>query len=572
MKQNTILKFNAEYASEVMSVIPFGYINKTVCGCGLTTIALENEVSTIIAVPSVELIRNKVAQYPNERSDKGIFGVYGGVDVDDVNEYVDSVEVIKIMVTYDSLWKVEHLLSSCHFVIDESNKLLSSSSLKAHSKKDGKSIDVTSKVFELAKKYRDTVSFVSATPTPLEYMPDWISELEQINIEWANTTKATPTLMKRTYPYKALSNEIIAPLLKNGSVTLGTSVIEKVIVFINSVNTIAKIVKECKIDKKDVAIVAGQSVSNDVKIKGYNRLQDPTKLPKFTFVTSSGFEGIDLNDEKAISIVVSNTSKSYQMMDMLTDLKQAISRQRNKKNPHYKNFIYLYNQSLFEKPKEELIAELNHKQLTMNKRIGAWELIKGSDFEEGFMTNREFDVYTNYTEGNYVLNENLFKSDKYFILEIREQYQNGFDIRGAFDDSSVVEAPKTVKTIGYREMVEMVQDGKSIDEYSYKLDYYTIIQETLRIYNKVWLDLSYAKGMVANHNNDFGKLSLTVRKRFNINTRYLLKDVNVILNACYNELGLTRKAKSTDLHEFMTVKNVRNKTGRFIEVVSKVPS
>ena len=188
-----VLKFTKEYASQELNKIPAGYINKTVCGCGLTTIALENDVNTIIAVPSVELIRNKVAQYPNSRSNNIILGVYGGVDTLDIADYVMNTDVVKIMVTYDSLWKVRHLLDFSHLVIDESNKLLASSKLKASSKSTSKQVDVVSQVFEIAKAHKDTVSFISATPTPLEFMPDWVSTIDQITMEWAGMAKAKPT-------------------------------------------------------------------------------------------------------------------------------------------------------------------------------------------------------------------------------------------------------------------------------------------------------------------------------------------------------------------------------------------
>ena len=39
--------------------IPNGYVNKTVCGCGLTSVALENDLDTIIAVPTIYLAINK---------------------------------------------------------------------------------------------------------------------------------------------------------------------------------------------------------------------------------------------------------------------------------------------------------------------------------------------------------------------------------------------------------------------------------------------------------------------------------------------------------------------------------
>lgn len=47
---NTIIKnYFTEFASETeMTCIPAGYINKTVCGCGLTSLAIEKEANNVI--------------------------------------------------------------------------------------------------------------------------------------------------------------------------------------------------------------------------------------------------------------------------------------------------------------------------------------------------------------------------------------------------------------------------------------------------------------------------------------------------------------------------------------------
>lgn len=38
------MNFTAEYASQTtLTRIPYGWIDKTICGCGLTTVAIENE-------------------------------------------------------------------------------------------------------------------------------------------------------------------------------------------------------------------------------------------------------------------------------------------------------------------------------------------------------------------------------------------------------------------------------------------------------------------------------------------------------------------------------------------------
>ena len=67
------------------------------------------------------------------------------------------------MVTVDSLPKVKHLLDRCKLVIDESNELLKIS------RTDRK--EAVLKLFDIAYQYRDSVSFISATPTDLKYLP-----------------------------------------------------------------------------------------------------------------------------------------------------------------------------------------------------------------------------------------------------------------------------------------------------------------------------------------------------------------------------------------------------------------
>lgn len=292
-KYDKTIYFETEFAGqkEDFKEIPIGYIDKTICGCGLTSIALENNLSTIIAVPNIPLVVNKVSQYPNNRYDGEILGVYGSTTKDDINQYVERCRLInkpvKIMVCYDSLCKVEYLLDECRLIIDESDQILKNIGLKIKDK--SRDIDVYSYLLDKAEKHKDKVSFISATPIPIEYLPNWIGELEQIKLIFSNTIKVTPMMMKRQYPYKSLQEEIIRPLKNAGNVVIGDREIKKVIVFINSVENILKIVRECQLNPDDVAILCGDSSRNDYKIRGYKRIDRPDNLPRFTFITSSGF-------------------------------------------------------------------------------------------------------------------------------------------------------------------------------------------------------------------------------------------------------------------------------------------
>ena len=570
--------YTAEYAAEVMQELPKGcYIDKTICGCGMTTVALENGVNTIILVPTINLVTNKVAQYPNKRTNNVIFGVIGGVETEAIDEYVIDMKAkglpIKLMVCYDSLWKVERYLHKCHLVIDESNKLLASSQLKSSSKDDTYGIDVVTKVFSTAEKFKDTVTFLSATPTPVEYLPKWVGEMKQLKITWSNTLKVKPILMQRTYPFQAVTREVIKPMKQDGFVMLGTNKVKKAIIFMNSVSQIVKCIKGANLDREDVAIIASDNTRNSLKIKGYNRLQDPTNLPTFTFVTSSGFEGIDLVDEEAISVVVSNSSKDFQMIDMKTDLKQAISRQRSKSNTHYGKFIYIYNQTMFSNTAEELMLELDTKQNKIVQGIDIYEMVKGTEKEVGFMTDDDFKAYTNFIDGTFILNENLFNADKYFILEVMEQYKKGFDVRGRYEEAIEIAQPEILKDLSYAQFVAKVRKQLHLTNIftgvDHLIEYVEIVTHTIKLYNKMWSSIWYAKEMIEAYSDDYKQLILTVGSCFKKGGRYTNKEIKATLQRIYDEKGIERKAKAKDIYEFATVQPYKSGGIRGFEIINK---
>ena len=91
IKYDKTIYFETEFAGQKADFkeIPSGYIDKTICGCGLTSIALENHLNTIIAVPNIPLVVNKASQYPNQRYKGEILGVNGGISKEDIYQYVE---------------------------------------------------------------------------------------------------------------------------------------------------------------------------------------------------------------------------------------------------------------------------------------------------------------------------------------------------------------------------------------------------------------------------------------------------------------------------------------------------
>ena len=551
--------FETEFVGqdETFKEIPNGYIDKTVCGCGLTSVALENDLNTIVAVPNVALVINKVSQYPNIRYSGEIFGVYGGVNEKDINNYLKRTKIIKIMVTYDSLYKVDFLLDKCRLIIDESDQLLKHIKLKVN----GTNYNVYNYLLDKAREYKDTVSFISATPTPLKYLPQWISEIPYIKLYFSNVIKVKPILMKRAYPFRALKEEILRPLKNNEEITIGNRTFKKAIIFINSVENIIKIIKDCNLNRDDVAILCSDNTRNDIKIRGYNRIENPNKLPKYTFITSSGFQGIDLVDDNAINIVVSNTTKDHYMINLLTDLKQATSRQRNKKNPNYDTFIYIYNQSTFEKTENELLDIINdnRKQIESNCSL-LNELLERNDNKfastlKTFKDSELFNAYSLEENGKYIFNEMVFNSDKYFILETRKQFTKGFNVIGAFDDEPIIiKAPKISSPFSYETLLEKYKESINDDSIIFSEDEkatenYQIIDTYYKQNKSFTNNSSYAKKMLKATGNDWLKIYYEIRNRLKTE-RYLKKDLIKILSNIYEKYGISRKPKETDLLEF----------------------
>lgn len=582
-----IINYDAEYASQVMTNLPYGYIDKSIPGCGLTTVALEGNRNTIIAVPNNSLINNKVAQYPNDRCNFEILGVQEGVNQEDISDYLMRCESnnqpVKIMITYDSLLKVKDLLKdeSYDLVIDESHKLLKYAKVKVKDK-DLKRKDVLTTLLEIAYEVKERVSFISATPIPLEYMPEWIGkELDLIKMNWSNTIKAAPLRMQRDYPFQALKNEIIRSIIDSGYFKIKDTKYKKVIVFLNSVSEITKALDGLEYDKEDIAYIAGSSSQSSIKLKDLNKLETPDNLPKITFITSAGYDGIDLYDEEAISVVVSSTSKDFTMTDIATDLQQAISRQRIKTNEHYGKYIFIYNQTIFDKTEEELLKNINELKEDIESSIYLYNKNANSDDDKAkrgvsFLTkeSRDFSAYTIYNEelNEFRTNEQVFNSDKYFVLKVRKQYEEGFNIRAALGELGELVNETIISerlTKSYKDYAAYYNKNKNWNEEFTNKDWKEIVEISVRLFKKAKLNYTNAKEDIANYVNPSDGIKSQIVRKFNVGTSYNRAEVKSILQTIYDQNNIKRKAKHSDLNEFFEVKERKSNGERYCEILKR---
>jgi hypothetical protein len=74
-----------------MTEIPINCLfDKTITGCGGTELALTNSKDTIVAMPFVNLVENKVTQ---EHHRERVLGVFQGVTNYDIEEYIRKYKI-----------------------------------------------------------------------------------------------------------------------------------------------------------------------------------------------------------------------------------------------------------------------------------------------------------------------------------------------------------------------------------------------------------------------------------------------------------------------------------------------
>lgn len=153
----------ATYLADFMTELPVNCLfDKGRTGCGGTTIAIENELDTIIAMPYVNVIKNKQEQHEN------LLGIYQGVTEAEITDYLNTHQIKKIAVTYDRL---EFLIELLHeqglnpykdffLLVDEWHILFNSYAFRNEAVK---------RVLKQSRRF-ERVTYMTATPIEEEFI------------------------------------------------------------------------------------------------------------------------------------------------------------------------------------------------------------------------------------------------------------------------------------------------------------------------------------------------------------------------------------------------------------------
>lgn len=576
------------YCTEFMKEIPAGIIDKHETGCGLTSLALEDNFPTLVAVPTIEVIKNKVAQYPNQRRDSSVFGYYGGVKDKELMEYLKNVEVPKILVTYDSFDKVASQLKGLEkyrVVVDEFSDLLD-----AYSYRD----KAIRKLLNAVKQFNH-VSYISATPMKAEYYPEELKGLAEYKIDWGNYVTVKVERKKTNKPYhlavniiekyKAAGNKGV--LMPNGEYS------KAAYFFVNSVNSIASIIDSAGLKPSEVKVICSNSKPNQSKLDLFSigTALDPEK--PFNFITSSAFKGCDFYSESGVVYIISNVVNKTTLISIDTDIKQIAGRIRNKENPFNNTIYHIFNTN------NSLLSKEEFDNLIQNKIDHTKELLivyeNASEKGKAALTSDwVIDMEYGKRDTKYLFqdSDNSIKFNSYGVINDRRKwevssdiYRNGAQVRKAYLKAGFDVDSKTdwqcieggtflTKLISgsFKDLcLQFINDTK---EREYIGDRYPVIKEAYlklgeeRMKNLAYRQVKFVEELKFNHKDKQSYLKEEFSKLFTKGEDYLVSDVKRKVAEVYKEAGIDKIGKATDLSNYINTK-LRSKqvNGKIIKVI-----
>lgn len=580
-KEQIIIPEGTKYLSEIKGFeLPNGIFNKGVTGCGATTVAIVDNNPTIICSPRLALIESKVSQHSNL-----FWYEYNTSDIK-LNEYINSVDTPKIMVTFDSLWKLVDKLDVNEFrvVVDEFQRLLSDSSFKS---------ETEFKFLTNLKNFK-YITYLSATPILDKYLEKLkiFDDVKYYEAVWSNIEKVDILPYKTPTPERAIIR--IIDMFKNGgleftNINTGKSFISKeAVIYVNSVKTIINSIKTAKLKPEEVNIIVANNERNDRMIakigKGFERGYIPNKGEEhkmFTFCTSTAFDGVDMYSDNAATFVISNYHLDNLLMDIRIDLAQIAGRQRLHSNPLRNKIVFFYNEGfeldLVDEYRDNLDIKLKHTKTIIDNR----NELREEDYEafkldmEDWKFRSDDDkyakTYTMLVDDKFEVNKLLYLNEQYKIDLCVDFAKNGINI--LMDKLDIYNKQHNPEFITFEEKIKyeivntMFEDKlKSFCEFMdrgvFKLEdlvgedlgfykYYSALgTDKCRALNFKKSRLERELNSVVKVNNYKEDITKDIIKDFP-EEGMIGKDVKAYLQSKFDEYGINKKAKSTSLQEFV---------------------
>ena len=555
--------------------------NKVVTGCGGTTVVLQNAEDYVIAVPTTELIINKtdlISAGISNRTYNGIrpFGLFGRFD-DAVErllkKFLISAGTKKIMCTYDKVPKLMEYIQHKNYrlLVDEYHCLL-----KAYSYRQ-KAIDGVLSNFREFKSF----CFMSATPILPSFKPHCLEDVREVQADWGkNETKLHVELQQTNKPYLLAAN-IINAYKRDGFIVSKAGIKSyEAFFFINSVTDIAAILKHCNLSRDEVRIICANNEDNQEKLIGYDISNSRSPNAMFNFITSKSFEGADYESETGLCFVVSSSSNPHTQASIDTDIPQIAGRIRTKTNPFRNFLVHIFNTTYkklnLDMTYEQMEAKTKEALETAQETVELFNSATNKRVKDNLRDNLKHalnSLYMKYdkTHDQFIINDILPKLELYNYQVNQWVYKNGLSVAKSYEENgietTIEDYLKTNDSISTRKMsfkeafvkyAEIVTHSPHAPALLLLEQQQPLIKEA---YNKLGVErvrnLRYTKKSIEaalscldDEKTKEQKAALLIVKLIPSGETITVEKALDKMSQAYNEAGITKTPKSTDLHQW----------------------
>lgn len=624
-------RYMSDYGNLLNGELPLDkkfILNKTVTGCGGTSMFLDSNLSVAIISPRFQVLKDKHKQYPDsfhfhipQCSDRAQ-GI--AQKMSELDSYLDyhhgstpfthlPMSPAKILVTLDSSAKVldvlkrKNMLDSFLFVVDEFQCLMGDATFKGNT-----DMNFLVSLDNEVKR----ICYLSATPIPdiyLDYIPQF-TNIPNYKLEWDPDVIVEPTLkerqMKNGETAEKLCEELIQRYRRNGyferKIVNGNIVYShEACIFLNEVRSIKNIIRQNNLRPDEVTILCSESQSSKLPkgftIGGLDTDRNNPRNKPFTFCTKSSFEGVDFYSDNASTYIFINAGKEWQTLDIMLDIPQILGRQRLDSNPfrhdatiYYKTYPATVTKAEFEQ-KQKMMEQNTYKILdTFNNAPEEAKTLLVQLYRDKASEKKFADDYVD------LIQENGQTTIGYNHLVMAAKWNQWYQ-RNYFYNNSCQLLTSIQSAVGMRKKPDEI---KQFEEWYYnasdkdRLAGYANFRnqcpqyDTLLLQNPfidfrfhewygtlgydILLGLGFRETDVDRAYNNLcaqAPIREACRQEFLLGKLYSKQEVKVKLQKIYDNLGLSGKtAKATELAQYLSVRETQrqNDEGKrvfFIEIL-----
>lgn len=584
-------------------------LNKTVTGCGGTSLFLNSSINVVIISPRLQALKDKHEQHPDTFLFHSPY-TNNGKRADDIKRLMSELDnyisfcgstpftnkkYAKVLVTLDSCDKVIDVLkknaaiNKFLFVVDEFQCLMGDATFKGTT-----DMNFLIRLDNEAKN----ICYLSATPIQdmfLDFVPQF-KGLPYIKLEWDKSVLEEPNVreiqMKKDESAEKICSNIIRDFRANGyfarKVVDGQVVYStEACIFLNEVRSIINIITKNNLKPDEVTVLCSEGkvsgLPKGFKAGGLCTNKNNPINKTFTFCTKASFEGVDFYSTNAMTYIFINAGKEWQTLDIMLDIPQILGRQRLDINPFRHDAVIYYKtkpdclseqefrlqQKAMELETEQFINGFNNAPDSMKERL--IKLVRDRADDKKFIDDYVDVLQVN---GRQTLGINtLVQMAMWNKWHQRSHYYNNSCQLMASIQSAIAKNVNRNEVKNFEAWYYSAKDNDRLKGYSDFRNTYTeydpfILQNPfidIRYhdwYGKLGYDklarLNFDEQKVEQEYNSFCNhepIAQECRNVFETGRFYTKAEVKRMLQNIYDSLGLIgRKAKSTELGSYLNAK------------------